>query len=139
VRITAIQVEMDGNDAGAMVRGLTEAMQGWPAQPAAEAVAAPVLALPAPANKRKKIYRKNTKTQRTAEGIRPKPPTVSDAIRMAVRDRGRTNEEVKDFVLAQGVETNSVTISTMLCQLRKRNEIYKDDRDLKWRKAERPE
>jgi hypothetical protein len=139
VRITAIQVEMDGNDAGAIVRGLTEAMQGRPAQPVA--AVAEVLALPAPAvrrNGRKNGYHKGTKAQRTAEVV-GKPMGISEAIRMAVRGGPKTNEQILDFCRSHGADTNSSTVSTILCQMRHRNEIFKSDQDLKWRPAQKPE
>jgi hypothetical protein len=130
VRITAIQVEMDGNDAGAIVRGLTEAMQGRPVQ-----TSAAVLALPAPAtNGRRKVHHKCTKTRRTPE-VAPKPLSISEAIRMAVRGGPKTNEQILDFCRSRGANTNSGTVSTILCQMRKKNELYKSDQDLKWRPA----
>ncbi len=139
MRITAIQVEMDGNDAGAIVRGLTEAMQGRPVQTSAEV--AEVLALPAPARNGRKnghrgISRKGAKAQRTAQ-IAPKPLGVSEAIRMAIAAGPKRNDEICAFLGARGVESESGTISTILCQMRKRNEIYKSDEDFKWRPAEK--
>jgi hypothetical protein len=134
VKFTLMQVEMDGNDAGAILRGLTEAVQGREGMAVPEPVVerARVLALPEP---KKRAYHKAAKVQ-TAQVKEPK--TITGGIRDAIADGPKSNAEVLAYVLAEGLEADSAAIAKMCCQLRARNEIYKGDGDLKWHKAITP-
>jgi len=152
VRINLLQIEMDGNDAGAIVRGLTEAMQGGAARPAAVTAATGREACPtalveapeAPAtNGHRKYVRRLKPAPRAAkaqqaEQITGKPPGVREAIRLALADGPKSNMEVQEFLHGVGVQATNVSVSTALCQMRAENQIYKGDQDLKWRPALNP-
>jgi hypothetical protein len=113
---------MDGNDAGAIVRGLF-------AREAAVAVAEPVGLFAAPVKARKKIHR------RGSEVAEKTPMTISAAIRAAIADGPKTSAEIGEYVTKRGLEPNSSTVATLLSQMRSKNEITKFDSDLKWRPA----
>ncbi|MDE2097833.1 MAG: hypothetical protein KGL39_11340 [Patescibacteria group bacterium] len=91
-------------------------------------------ALPAP----RKAARRTAKTARAMKSATAspvfesnKPLSITDAIRAAVREAPRTNAEVLDAVRLMGINTESSTVSTILCQRRAANEMYKGE-DLKW-------
>lgn len=135
MKLTFVQVEMDEGDAGEAIRGLGTIFQDG----RATMIAAPgpaVAALPEPEPKAEpepKPKRKQSRRQAT-DG---KPRTINGAMREAIAERPRTNEEILDYMLARGFETDSKKVTANLCYLRARNEIYKDDRDKTWRMADK--
>jgi hypothetical protein len=142
VKFTLMQVEMEGSDAGAILRGLTErfvdgraAAAPVPERPA-EAGPTALLAAP-PKRKYKKVHHKGAEVAETASAWEP-PKTVSAAIREAIAAGPKTNLEIQDYVVSRGLTPGSSTISTILCQMRAKNEITKFDSDLKWRPAVKP-
>lgn len=58
-----------------------------------------------------------------------------DLIRQAIQDGPKSNQEIREWLEKRGHAFNSEQISSSLTGLRNRNEIYKDDGDLKWRPA----
>jgi len=135
VKFTLMQVEMDGNDAGAVLRGLTEAMQGDKVAPVNGPVMEVVRALPAPPAPKRKFTRKKQKPE-AAIAQRAEPgdrfPSLNEAIRQAVRAGPKSNPELLEFLLAHGVQADSQQVSGAANYLRAHNEIYKRDMDLKW-------
>jgi hypothetical protein len=132
---------MDGGDAGAVLRGLTEVFRDGRATviaaPAAPA-AGPAMLLP-PAAKKRRVVRRGGKQAAAVIAVSAEAPlTVSGVIRAAIEAGPKTNQDVADYVEARGLKPGSQTVSTLLCQMRKRNEIYKDDRDLRWHQAIQP-
>ncbi len=132
MKLTFVQVEMNDQNAGETIRELGTIFQDG----RATMIAAPepaVAALPEP-----KPERKPKQSRRQPAGSSRQTPsgTLSAAVREAIAERPRTNEEILDYVLARGFESNSQKISAMLCYLRKQNGIYKDDRDKTWHGAE---
>lgn len=68
----------------------------------------------------------------------PKPLSITGAIKQALSEGPRTNQEVLARITELGIETDSSTVSTILCQLRQnQNYCYKRDEDLRWVVAER--
>jgi hypothetical protein len=92
-------------------------------------------ALPAPAPQ--KVSRQYKRRIKDAPAPQAKPPepekkmSMSEAIRQAIRESPRTNAEIHDAIKRMGIETDSSTVSTILCQQRALNKIYKGS-DLKW-------
>lgn len=80
------------------------------------------------------------KTPATPNKGRPDgpPKTITDAIRIAVHERPRTNGEVLSRVKQLGFDSDSGKMSALLCSLRTGREIRKDDADLCWYPATVP-
>jgi hypothetical protein len=140
VKFTLMQVEMEGSDAGAILRGLTERFVDGRAAavPERPAEAVPTALLEAP---KKKYSRKGAKAAKKTTVEAPSAwtaPTISGAIREAIAAGPKTNLEIQDYVVSRGLTPGSSTISTILCQMRAKNEITKFDSDLKWRPAVKP-
>jgi len=141
-KVRVVMAEMEGTDEAllAAIRSfLPETRQIAP--PAVVVQSAPK-AIAAPAEIQARVPVKRTAPRRTKaaqedEGGAPKV-TLSGAIRAAVREGPKTNGEVVRYLLDHGFpDASSSTVSTILCQRRKANEIYKDDDDLKWHIAEK--
>lgn len=131
VRIAVVDVEGDGQTLRELVREYIACVAGRAERaPAVEPMAA--LALPAPAMAAP--VAKRIVKPRAAKAATEGGGTLTDAIRAAVRERPRTSPEVLDAVKRAGFDSDSRTVSTILCQRRKANEMYKDE-DLKWRFA----
>lgn len=140
MKFTLMQVEMEGNDAGAILRGLTERfvdgrVAAVPERPA-EAGPTALLAAP-PKRKYKKVHHRGAEVAETASAWEP-PKTVSAAIREAIAAGPKSNMEILDYIVSRGLTSSSSTVSTLLCQMRAKNEITKFDSDLKWRPAVKP-
>ncbi len=134
MRITAISVEMDGNDACAVVRGLTEAMQGKAvsAQPPAVSQPALIEAPTAPKNGRRRSPRNVAKAQ--IEEVQ-QFASLNDAVRQALTEGPKSGLELEGWMKARGMKPTSQQIYQATWTLRKNGEIYKADHDLKWRMA----
>lgn len=82
-------------------------------------------------------------TVQRAAAPAPDPPqkiSITEAVRQAVAEKPRTHQEVltrvRELVTYRDVDGQSV--SSLLCQLRSQNRIYKSDEDLTWRMATPP-
>jgi hypothetical protein len=84
----------------------------------------------------KKVAAKRAAAPQPITEPRPAPSpklTMRDAVRQAVAERPRTNIEIAARVRELGVEGDSKVISTVTCQLRSDNEMYKGEfPDVKW-------
>lgn len=148
VRIVVIDLEGDDATVQAALRGVLEAQQtggiAAPVEVLAPSVTTWAVGTPAldgvvantlPKPSQLKAAAPPVTIRRAVSG---EPGTLSDAIRLAVQDGPKTNGDVMRFVAAKGFDSESSTVSTILCQLRKKGEIYKADEDLTWRVAVAP-
>ncbi len=146
-KVRVVFVELEGNS-----QTIERALQSFATTPFTSSqapVAVPPAsipaALPAPAAAppvRRVLLAKKKAATRPAftlsdAPVPPAPPrqTLSQAIRDAVIESPRTLPEVMDAVRRNGFpQADSSTVSTILCQRRRANEMYKDE-DLKWHMA----
>lgn len=86
--------------------------------------------VPSPVKKRRKVVARRTPARTAAAAAQPL--SIRDAIRQAVHESPRTNAEIFDRVAEIIPSAGRESVTTMLSQLRAKNEIGKGD-DLKWR------
>lgn len=128
VHIVSIEVEGGAELLQEALRAFARVTYGALSEKPAVPAAVTPSAIAPPAQKKPR-YAPGSRVRVRAEG------TLSAAIRAAVREAPRTNTEILDAVKREGFPTtDSNSVSTLLCQFRKANEIYKDE-DLKWHMA----
>lgn len=131
LRILQIEAEI-----GDVVAAIQSVMGAARSRPESVAVVMPP-ALPVPQRNRKiGLNRRNGPSSAVTVAQTP-GLSVSEVIRQAIREKPRTNQEILDYLLSRGYKVNSKDVMDRLCYLRSRNEVYKDDRTLAWRPAEK--
>lgn len=143
-KVRVVMAEMEGTDAAVQdaIRSFAHCVVARLERPAtaAEPIAPPAeepRALPAPKAGPRRTGKLKHAPPATAAPAVGERGSLSAAIRAAVADGPKTNGDVLRWVQAHGFPAvDSSTVSTILCQRRKANEMYKDDGDLTWRMAD---
>lgn len=96
----------------------------------------PRVELPAPAAAAKRGGRKSAPAAPEAESVSAPPASMAEAIRQALRKAPMSNGDVLRMLTEAGFDTDSKRVAQMLCHLRGKNQVFKDDEDYLWRLAE---
>jgi hypothetical protein len=137
-KVRVVMAELEGPE-----ETVLSAIRSFMPETTAPTVSVPAIAAP-PVKERKAIeasvlereHRRPARRVKKVAAAAGDRGTLSGAIRAAVAEGPKTNGEVLRYVMGHGFpDADSGTISTILCQRRKANEMYKSDDDLKWHVA----